>query len=75
MSSPLRIKLNEPEFKALVRGGQVTIKNTKGEVVCMMILADIGWPIMEMCIQVAKMGADHYKGVTVDTYGKVLDGK
>lgn len=70
--SALRIKLNEAEFKALVRGGEVTVVDHKGNPVLEMILADIGWPVMEMAIQVAKLGADHYKGITVDKQGKVL---
>lgn len=60
-----RIKLNFPEFAALVRGGQVTFKNKAGEVVGEMILADIGFDFMELAVNASRQEANHYKGVTV----------
>lgn len=60
-----RIKLNFPEFAALVRGGQVTFKNKAGEVVGEMILADIGFELMQLSLATARAGIDHYKGITV----------
>lgn len=60
-----RIKLNFPEFAALVRGGQVTFKDRAGEVMGVMILADIGFDFMELAVDSSRRGTDHYKGVTV----------
>lgn len=67
----LRIKLDEPGFRALCRGGEVTVKTRDGHVV-KMILADIGFGPMADAVDDSIAGKDHYKPVVTDDYGKEI---
>lgn len=67
----LRIKLDEPAFRALCRGGEVTVK-TRENIDVKMILADIGFGPMSDCVDDAISGKDHYKPVKVNCDGKEL---
>ena len=68
----IRIKLGEPEFRALCRGGEVTCKNNYN-IPVKLILADIGFGPMSDAVDDAIGGKDHYKGVTVNNEGVVID--
>lgn len=66
--SEVRIVLGEKAFRALCRGGEVTVVE-KGEVVAKIILSDIGFGPMSDCVDDAIAGKDHYKAETVSAEG------
>jgi hypothetical protein len=55
----IKLTLGEPHLRALIRGGEVKIME-KG-VVVRMILKDIGFGVIQGCLDDAKAGIDHYK--------------
>lgn len=57
----IRIKLEEPEIRALLRGGELTLKSDRQGAKVIMILSDIGFDEMQNCLNDAMDGKDHYK--------------
>lgn len=57
----IRIKLEEPELRALLRGGELTLKSDRQNATVIMILSDIGFDEVQNCLNDAKNGKDHYK--------------
>ena len=64
----IRIRLEELEFNALIRGGEVHVKRKDGPDV-RFILADIGFHRMEHCLNGAICGVKSFKEESV-----VVDG-
>ncbi|MBL7672253.1 MAG: hypothetical protein JNM39_17370 [Bdellovibrionaceae bacterium] len=57
----VRIKLEEPELRALLRGGELTLKSKRQAAKVILILSDIGFDEMQKCLNDAMDEKDHYK--------------
>ncbi len=57
----IRIKLDEPELRTLLRGGELTLKSGRHDTTVKMILSDIGFDQIQSCLDDAANGKDHYK--------------
>lgn len=57
----IRIKLDEPELRALLRGGELTLVSDRQNAKVIMILSDIGFDQIQNCLNDAIKGKDHYK--------------
>lgn len=57
----IRIKLDEPGLRTLLRGGELTLKSDRQDTVVKMILSDIGFDQIQNCIDDAVNGKDHYE--------------
>lgn len=60
----IRIKLDEPELRTLLRGGELTLKSGRHDTTVRMLLSDIGFDQIQQCIDDAVEGKDHYKPYT-----------
>lgn len=61
----IRIRLEELEFNALIRGGQVHIKRRGGADV-KFILADIGFHRMDHCLNGAMVGVKSFQEESIE---------
>jgi hypothetical protein len=57
----IRIKLDEPELRTLIRGGELTLTSGRHDTTVEMILSDIGFDQIQKCLDDAVDGKDHYK--------------
>lgn len=57
----IRIRLEEPELRALLRGGELTLESKNKNLTVKMVLADIGFDQIQKCLDDAIEGKDHYK--------------
>lgn len=65
MSREIRIVLGEAAFRALVRGGEVTVVDAGVKI----ILRDIGFSEMADAVKDARLGTDHYVPARVNSDG------
>lgn len=59
MSAPLRVRLDETDFRRLVAGEEVRLETIEGARV-LLILADIGWERMTLAINDAAVRSRCY---------------
>lgn len=60
MRAAVKITLGEPHLRTLIRGGELQV--WRNGVLVRMILSDIGWPVIQKCLDDAIDGKDHYVG-------------
>lgn len=56
----MKLTLGEEHMRALIRGGEV--KTSSQGVVVRLLLKDIGFDVIQTCLNDAKDGIDTYKG-------------